>query len=105
MQSLAAAIAGQDLTSIHDLLAGDVTMIVDGGLAGTGGAFIGRDAVARELLDGQADISVVGINGAPGLVARRDGKVVATVCARMRAGRVVMLWSVRNPEKLRRWND
>ncbi|MFJ9773011.1 RNA polymerase sigma factor SigJ [Kitasatospora sp. NPDC101157] len=44
------------------------------------------------------------VNGAPGLVARRDG-VVLTVASFDIAddGRVARIWVVRNPEKLRPW--
>ncbi len=102
MQRLAAAITAGDATSLRDLLATDVTLIVDGGPAGTGGEIAGRDAVAGALLVCSTDVAVVGINGAPGLVARRDGRAVAAVCASARRGLLVSVWSVRDPEKLRR---
>ncbi|MFL1379889.1 MULTISPECIES: RNA polymerase sigma factor SigJ [unclassified Nocardiopsis] len=43
------------------------------------------------------------VNGAPGLVARRDGTVVTVASFEVADGRVTRIRVVRNPEKLRAW--
>lgn len=103
--ALATAMAAKDAAGIRRLLDADPTMIVDGGPFELGGELIGRDAVTAELLSYPIDLSVVGINGAPGIVARSDGHVVATVGFLARRRLIVTLWSVRNPDKLRRWDS
>lgn len=45
------------------------------------------------------------VNGAPGLVGRREGRVVTVVVLSGRAGEITDVWIVANPEKLRHWND
>lgn len=104
MAALAAAITSGDAAGVRRLLDHDVTMIVDGGPLELGGEVIGRDATAAELLSSPSDLSTVGINGAPGLVARRDGRVVGTLSAVTRRGLITTIWSVRDSEKLRHWN-
>lgn len=103
-QRLAVAMSGKDSSGIRELLSGEIVMIVDGGPDQASGEVVGRDAVASELLAYPAEIDLADINGAPGLVARREGRVVATVCASARRGLIEVVWSVRNPDKLRRWN-
>ncbi|WP_133192778.1 MULTISPECIES: siderophore-interacting protein [unclassified Microbacterium] len=103
--ALATAMIVKDAAGIRRLLDAEVTMVVDGGPLDLGGELIGRDVAAVELLSYPPDLAVVGINGAPGIVARRDGEVVATVSAVARRGLIVTLWSVRNPDKLRHWDS
>jgi RNA polymerase sigma-70 factor (ECF subfamily) len=43
------------------------------------------------------------VNGAPGLVGRRSGRVVAVVAVSGVVGAVTDVWIVENPEKLRHW--
>ncbi|MEV6923019.1 RNA polymerase sigma factor SigJ [Dactylosporangium sp. NPDC051485] len=43
------------------------------------------------------------VNGQPGLVAERDGEIVAVIAFAVSHGRINRLWAVRNPEKLRAW--
>ncbi|MDQ0726540.1 hypothetical protein [Microbacterium sp. W4I20] len=103
MGALAAAMTSKDAVGIRRLLAADTTMVIDGGPLQLGGELIGRDVTAVELLSYPSDLAIAGINGAPGIVARLDGQVIATVSAAARDGVLVTLWSVRNPDKLRHW--
>jgi hypothetical protein len=102
---LATAMTAKDAAAIRRLLDPDVTMIIDSGPLELGGELRGRDAAAVELLSYPSDLAVVSINGAPGIVGRREGRVAATISASVRHGRIMTLWSVRNPEKLRGWDD
>ncbi|WP_223627164.1 hypothetical protein [Microbacterium sp. EST19A] len=103
--ALAEAMTERDAAAIRRLLDPDVTMTIDSGPLELGGELRGHDAAAVELLTYPSDLAVVSINGAPGIVGRRDDRVVATISASVRHGRIVTLWSVRNPEKLRGWDD
>lgn len=101
---LAAAMAAEDRQRIRALLTSDVGLVADGGPTGVGGELSGPDAVSAELLGYPSELAVLRINGMPGLVARSHGRVTAVVCAQTRRGRIAMLWSVRNPQKLRHWD-
>ncbi|MFF7458332.1 RNA polymerase sigma factor SigJ [Kitasatospora sp. NPDC008115] len=99
-----------DIEALVGLLDPAATMVADGGgLVGAavrpveGGARIARYLV---LMAGKAPGLTLlerTVNGAPGLVAQRDG-VTATVAALdLVDGRITRIWAVRNPEKLGRW--
>ena len=105
MVALAAAMTAKDAVGIRLLLDPDVSMTIDGGPLELGGELRGRDVAAVELLSYPPDLAVLSINAAPGIVARRDGRVIATISASVRDGRIVTLWSMRNPEKLRGWDE
>lgn len=105
MVALAAAMTAKDAAGIRRMLDPDVSMIIDGGPLELGGELRGRDAAAVELLSYPPDLAVVSINAASGIVARRDGRVVATISGCVRHGLIVTLWSMRNPEKLRSWDE
>lgn len=45
------------------------------------------------------------VNGRPGLVAERDGRIVTVYAFELAADRIRRIWAVRNPEKLRAWTD
>ena len=70
----------------------------------------GAEAVARGLLevaDTNPDLVMLErtVNGQPGLVLQQGG-VTGTVMAFEIAGdRIVRIWAIRNPEKLRPWTD
>ena len=70
----------------------------------------GAEAVARglfEVADTNPDLVMLErtVNGQPGLVLQQGG-VTGTVMAFEIAGdRIVQIWAVRNPEKLRPWTD
>lgn len=104
VRMLAAAMTAEDRQRIRALLTSDVGLVADGGPTGVGGELIGPDAVSAELLGYPSELAVLRINGMPGLVARSHGQVTAVVCAQTRRGRIALLWSVRDPQKLRHWN-
>jgi hypothetical protein len=70
----------------------------------------GAEAVARGLFavaDTNPDLVMLErtVNGQPGLVLQQGG-VTGTVMAFEIAGdRIVRIWAIRNPEKLRPWTD
>ncbi|WP_411074806.1 RNA polymerase sigma factor SigJ [Streptomyces sp. cmx-4-7] len=100
----------KDIAALVGLLDPAAVMTADGGgMVGTvlrpveGGARIARYMVAVADRAPGLELLERSVNGAPGLVARRDG-VVATVAAfDVEDGRVTRIWVVRNPEKLRPW--
>ncbi|GGP70132.1 RNA polymerase sigma factor SigJ [Streptomyces sindenensis] len=100
----------RDIAALVGLLDPAAVMTADGGgLAGTalrpieGGARIAQYMVA--LADKAPGLELLerSVNGAPGLVARRDGVVVTVASFDVTEGRVARIWAVRNPEKLRPW--
>lgn len=60
-----------------------------------------RDLLAR-FADPQA--SAAEVNGAPGVVIRSEGRVVAVLALRARGRRIAQLWVVANPGKLAHWD-
>jgi len=99
-----------DVAAIAALLDGSVEMVTDGGGRAPADARLVRGApdVARRIvhvLEHQpAELAEREINGAPGLVLRRQGAVSAVVCVSVRHRRVTDLWVVFNPDKLLHWN-
>jgi RNA polymerase sigma-70 factor (ECF subfamily) len=45
------------------------------------------------------------VNGQPGLIARRGGTTATVAAFDVVGDRVVRIWAVRNPEKLRTWTE
>jgi RNA polymerase sigma factor (sigma-70 family) len=45
------------------------------------------------------------VNGQPGLIARRGGATVTVAAFDVVEDRIVRIWAVRNPEKLRTWTE
>ncbi|MFD3548506.1 RNA polymerase sigma factor SigJ [Streptomyces sp. NPDC058655] len=100
----------RNIEALVGLLDPDATMTADGGgLVGTvlrpveGGKSIAQylihiadKAPGLELLEHT-------VNGRPGLVARRAGVPVTVAAFDITDGRIVRIWAVRNPEKLRAW--
>jgi RNA polymerase sigma factor (sigma-70 family) len=99
-----------DIGALVGLLDPDATVVVDGG---------GLVSSAPRPIEGAARVAdhLIGIavrapgmtivertvNGRPGLVALRDGVAVTVAAVDVEGGRVVRIWAVRNPEKLRAW--
>ncbi len=104
------ALRDGDLGGLRQLLAADVQMVGDGGGKAPGFArsVTGGDNVARVLAAGfpllariDATVEQREINGKPGGILRdRDGKVVGTLAIDVLDGRVQMIRSVFNPDKL-----
>jgi RNA polymerase sigma-70 factor (ECF subfamily) len=101
-----------DVFGVGELLSADVVVIVDGG----GNASITAEPAhgiraGRELLERVISaypgcaVDEQSVNGRPGLVARRDGTVVAVVAVRAWQRRAVDVLIVLNPDKLRSWNS
>lgn len=100
----------KDIAALVDLLDPAAVMTADGGgLVGAalrpieGGARIAQYMVA--IADKAPGLELVerSVNGAPGLVARRDGVVMTVASFDLTDGRVTRIWVVRNPDKLRPW--
>lgn len=108
IEALAIAAADQDVDGVVSLLHPAVVTVVDSGgyveapptaLPGPDAA---ADAVLRSAVSG--DVTTASVNSSPGLVIRHRGRITTVICARTDAGRIVALWVIRNPEKLRRWD-
>ncbi|MFJ9307738.1 RNA polymerase sigma factor SigJ [Streptomyces cyaneofuscatus] len=101
----------KDIAALVDLLDTAAVMTADGGgLIGTvlrpveGGARIARYMVAIADKAPGLELLERSVNGAPGLVARRDGTVMTVASFELAdSGRVARIWAVRNPEKLGPW--
>ncbi|GAA1613259.1 RNA polymerase sigma factor SigJ [Catellatospora bangladeshensis] len=100
----------RDIAALLGLLDPDATVVADGGgLVNAvlrpieGGAQVARFAIGMaERLAGTSLVERT-VNGQPGLVAQRDGAVVAVFAFEVADGLVRRVWAVRNPEKLRPW--
>lgn len=99
-----------DVDGLQELLAGDVTMVGDGG--GKAPQFaqsiVGAENVARVFAALSPQFLSIGvvveprrINGQPGAIFRdRDGKVVSTLVLEFLDGQIQTIRSVLNPDKL-----
>ncbi|MCL7366465.1 MULTISPECIES: RNA polymerase sigma factor SigJ [Streptomyces] len=100
----------QDIAALVDLLDPAAVMTADGGgVAGAalrpveGAARIARYMAAMAERAPGLELLERSVNGAPGLVARRDGAVATVAAFEVAGDRVTRIWAVRNPEKLRPW--
>ncbi|MFJ4768584.1 RNA polymerase sigma factor SigJ [Streptomyces uncialis] len=102
----------KDIEALVGLLDPGATMIADGG--GLAGAALrpveGGERIAEYLIHiaGKAPGLTLlerTVNGRPGLVAQHDGVTVTVAAFGLTGGRVTHIWAVRNPEKLRAWNE
>ncbi|MFG2992415.1 RNA polymerase sigma factor SigJ [Streptomyces sp. NPDC048257] len=102
----------RDIRALVDLLAPGAAMIADGG--GLVGAALkpieGNERIAEYLIhiaDKAPGLTLLerSVNGRPGLVARHTGVTVTVAAFELTEGRVTRIWAVRNPEKLRPWNE
>lgn len=104
------AIDSGDLRDLLDILAPDVVYLGDGG--GVAQAMpepvVGADDVARllaaglNMFDAGTSLDPARINGYPGLVVLRDGRIDSVVAMRVEDGLITGFYFVRNPEKLSR---
>ena len=101
----------KDINAIISLLDPDATVIADGGgLASAAPRPIeGAGPIARYLAElaartpGGVTMLERTVNGQPGLVAQQDGIIVTVFAFDIADDRIIHIWAVRNPEKLRPW--
>jgi RNA polymerase sigma-70 factor (ECF subfamily) len=101
-----------DLAGLKAMLAADVTFVADGGGKRPAGPapIVGREAVlgfierlARLLMSRPTElIRYATINGLPGFVTREADGELQTTALEIRDGRIVGVYVMRNPDKLRR---
>jgi RNA polymerase sigma-70 factor (ECF subfamily) len=102
----------KDIRGLVGLLDPGATAVADGGglVSAVLRPVVGGEQVARYAVHllGRLPALAIGettVNGQPGLVARRDGTVAAVVAFDVAGGVVRRIWAVRNPDKLRLWQD
>ncbi|MFG3321345.1 RNA polymerase subunit sigma [Streptomyces sp. NPDC048171] len=105
------ACADEDADRLAGLLAPDAVAFYDGGgkVRTLTQPVVGGPRVARSLLTllarhPRTTLHTRPVNGRTGLVARYDGQVAGVVCLDLAGSRVVQVWVVLNPDKLRSWN-
>ncbi|QIY66137.1 sigma factor [Streptomyces sp. RPA4-2] len=105
------ACADEDAGRLASLLTPDVTAFFDGGgkVRTVTRPVTGSEGVARSLLTllarhPRTTLRTHPVNGSTGLVARYDDQVAAVVALDVAGSRVVEVWVVLNPDKLRSWN-
>lgn len=108
-EAFLAACDGGDLEGLLEVLAPDVVFTSDGGGVVSaarqpvhGAARVARLALglARQGRAGGWSVSVVEVNGQPGIVGMRDGQVDTVLALRIRDGHVAEVHGIRNPAKL-----
>lgn len=100
-----AAVAGDDLQSLVDVLAPDVVLLTDGGGVKQAALrpILGVDKVLRFLRGVYVSATraeAVEVNGSPSLRLEIDGELEAVATFALTEGRVSALYIVRNPHKL-----
>ncbi|MFB9690723.1 RNA polymerase sigma factor SigJ [Amycolatopsis plumensis] len=99
-----------DIERLVGILDPEATVVADGGglVSAARRPIEGGERVAQYAVDLAGRIPALTleettVNGQPGLVALRDGGVVAVMAFEVAGESVRRIWAVRNPEKLRRW--
>ncbi|MER6681994.1 RNA polymerase subunit sigma [Streptomyces olivaceoviridis] len=100
-----------DADRLASLLTPDATAFFDGGgkVRALTRPVTGSGRVARSLLTllarhPRTTLHTHPANGRTGLVVRYDGQVAAVITLDITGSRVVQIWVVLNPDKLRSWN-
>ena len=111
VRAFKAAWEAQDINALIGLLDPGATVIADGG--GLASAALhpieGGEQVARYLADiasrvsGDMTVLERTVNGQPGLVAQQNGVTVTVFAFEVAGDRIIRIWAVRNPDKLRPW--
>ncbi|MEV5840367.1 RNA polymerase subunit sigma [Streptomyces sp. NPDC051985] len=111
VHSVRQACADQDTDCLLSLLSRDVIAFFDGGgkVRAQTRPVVGSERVARSLLTllarhPRTTWCAHPVNGRTGLVARYADQVAAVVGLDVAGSRVVRVWVVLNPDKLRSWN-
>ncbi|MFF3446481.1 RNA polymerase sigma factor SigJ [Streptomyces sp. NPDC002667] len=102
----------QDIPALVGLLDPRAVMVTDGGglVSATLRPVEGAARIARYITDigvraPGMELRVLSVNGRPGLVALRGDLTVNVAAFEIADGRITRIWGVRNPEKLRAWNE
>jgi RNA polymerase sigma factor (sigma-70 family) len=100
----------KDIDALLGLLDPDATMTADGGglVAAALHPIEGSEQIARyacQLASRMTGPTMLErtVNGQPGLVAVQDGVTVSVFAFDVVGDRIMRIWAVRNPEKLRPW--
>jgi ketosteroid isomerase-like protein len=100
----------KDIDALLGLLDPDAAAIGDGGglVSAELRPIEGGEQIARAVIDiaGRApNLTILErtVNGQPGLVAQQDGVTVTVMAFNVSGDRIMRIWAVRNPEKLRHW--
>ena len=99
-----------DIGALVGILDPGVTLVADGGgvVAAAVRPIYGADAVARYFatVSAQAaglELREQTVNGRPGLVAAHAGSPATVAAFEFAGDRIVRIWAMRNPDKLRLW--
>jgi len=99
-------------TEVRATLHPDITVIIDGGgkVSVSPSPVRGVEQAARLLIGVFSRVPGVtateqSVNGQAGLVFRQGSRVVGVLSASIRRGRILDIWLVLNPDKLRHWNN
>ncbi|WP_399936939.1 RNA polymerase subunit sigma [Streptomyces sp. BBFR25] len=111
VEAVRQACADEDADRLATLLDPDAVAFYDGGgkVRTLTRPVVGGPRVARSLLTllarhPRTTVHTRPVNGRTGLVARYDGQVAAVLGLDLAGTRVVQVWAVLNPDKLRSWN-
>ena len=103
-----AAVDGEDLEGLLELLTDDVELYSDSGgkVKAARRPIYGSDAVSRFMVGIRRkapeglEVTVRDVNGAPGMVAYVDGEIQSAWSFELQNGRIVRIFVVVNPDKL-----
>jgi RNA polymerase sigma-70 factor (ECF subfamily) len=108
LDALVQAIRSHDKAALVELLAEDATWTADGGGKAKAARKVirGVDRIARFALGvfrslGDLEFRVIGVNGEPGLALLRGGRPFAILSIRTDGRRILDVYNIMNPEKLR----
>ena len=109
---LLAGCTSENDSAVRATLHPDITVIIDGGgkVRVSPSPVRGVEQAARLLVRVFAKVPAVtateqSVNGQAGLVFRQGRRVVGVLSASIKAGRILDIWLVLNPDKLRHWNN
>ncbi len=98
-----AATNAGDFTAIIELLDPEVVFRADYGSARTPALYRGAATVAKQARRARgADLRPVVVNGLPGVVTSRDGQPVSIMSFTIVGARIVEIYGIRDPERVRR---
>jgi RNA polymerase sigma-70 factor (ECF subfamily) len=114
VERLLIALNSGDLQGLMDVLAPDVVSVADGGGKVRGAArrpIVGAERLARYLVGGLAKTegtlraTRTWVNGLAGIRVELDGQLVGVVSPTVEDGRVTRIYTIANPDKLRRFDE